>query len=94
MEAVIVAVITSILAPLVLAWRMDKKQQTQEKFDELAKRIDEVYVGNLRLQILNLIQHNPENKSAILSLYDEYKSRGANSYIKEVVKQWQKKRNS
>lgn len=94
MEAVIVAIITSILAPLVLAWRIDRKEQTRAKFDEISKRIDEVSMGNLRLQILNLIQHNPENKSAILSLYDEYKTRGGNSYIKEVVRQWQKKRNS
>lgn len=94
MEAIVVAVITSIVAPLVLAWRIERKEQSKARFDELAKRIDEVSMGNLRLQILNLIQHNPENKSAILSLYDEYKSRGGNSYIRETVKQWQKKRNS
>lgn len=93
MEAVIVAIITSIVAPLVLAWRMDKKEQSKERFDELTKRIDEISMGNLRLQILNLIQHDPNNKSAILNLWDEYKSRGGNSYLKDVVKQWQKNRN-
>lgn len=94
MESVAVAVITSIVAPLVLAWRIDRKEKKQARFEKLEQRIDEVAMGNLRLQILNLIQHNPENKAAILQLYDEYKSRGGNSYIKEVVKQWQKKRNS
>lgn len=94
MESVAVAIITSIVAPLVLAWHMDRKEKKQARFEKLEQRIDEVAMGNLRLQILNLIQHNPENKAAILQLYDEYKSRGGNSYIKEVIKQWQKKRNS
>lgn len=93
MEAIIVAIITSIVAPLVLAWRIERKEQTQQRFEDLAKKINEVSMGNLRLQILNLIQHNPENKSAILSLYDEYKTRGGNSYLRDVVKQWQKNRN-
>jgi hypothetical protein len=92
MEAIIVAIITSICAPLVLNWLNTRKERKDERFADLAKQIDEVSMGNLRLQILNLIQHDPQNKSAILSLWDEYKSRGGNSYLKDVVKQWQKNR--
>lgn len=93
MEAIIVAIITSICAPLVLNWLNSRKEKKDARFAELARQIDEVSMGNLRLQILNLIQHDPQNKSAILSLWDEYKTRGGNSYIKDVVKQWQKNRN-
>lgn len=92
MEAIIVAIITSICAPLVLNWLNTRKERKDERLADLAKQIDEVSMGNLRLQILNLIQHDPKNKSAILSLWDEYKSRGGNSYLKDVVKQWQKNR--
>lgn len=94
MEAIVVAIITSICAPLVLNWLNSRKERKDERFAKLEAQIREVSMGNLRLQILNLIQHNPENKSAILSLWDEYKSRGGNSYLKDVVKQWQKKKNS
>lgn len=94
MEAIVVAIITSICAPLVLNWLNLRKERKDQRFADLAKQIEEVSMGNLRLQILNLIQHDPENKSAILSLWDEYKSRGGNSYIKGIVKDWQKKRNS
>lgn len=92
MEAIVVAIITSICAPLVLNLLNTRKERKDERFAELARRIDEVSMGNLRLQILNLIQHDPQNKSAILSLWDEYKSRGGNSYLKDVVRQWQKNR--
>lgn len=92
MEAIVVAIITSICAPLVLNWLNTRKERKDERLSDLAKQIEEVSMGNLRLQILNLIQHDPQNKSAILSLWDEYKSRGGNSYLKDVVKQWQKNR--
>lgn len=92
MEAIIVAIITSICAPLVLNWLNTRKERKDERFADLAKQIKEVSMGNLRLQILNLIQHDPQNKSAILSLYDEYKERGGNSYIRDMVKRWQKNR--
>ena len=94
MEAIVVAIITSICAPLVLNWLNTRKESKDQRFAKLEAKIDEVSMGNLRLQILNLIQHDPENKSAILSLYDEYKSRSGNSYIKGIVKEWQKKKNS
>ena len=77
MEAIVVAIITSIGAPLVLNWLNTRKERKDQRFADLA---------------LNLIQHDPQNKSAILSLYDEYKERGGNSYLKDVVKQWQKNR--
>lgn len=94
MQAIVVAIITSIIAPLVLNWLNSRKAKKDERFAKLEEKIDEVAMGNLRLQILNLVQHDPENKSAILSLWDEYKSRGGNSYLKGVIKEWQKKRNS
>lgn len=90
MEAIIVAIITSICAPLVLNWLNSRKEKKDERFTKLEAQIKEVSMGNLRLQILNLIQHDPENKSAILGLFDEYKNRGGNSYLISVVKQWQK----
>lgn len=94
MQAIVVAIITSIIAPLVLNFLNTRKANKDERFAKLEEKIDEVAMGNLRLQILNLVQHDPENKSAILSLWDEYKSRGGNSYLKGVIKEWQKKRNS
>lgn len=96
MEGIWVAIITSIVAPLVLFVIQQIKAKKDKALEKLSESIIDVKRDLLRLQILDLIHHNPDNKSAILELYDIYKSEpyNGNSYIKEVVKEWQKKKSS
>ena len=49
-------------------------------------------VSVIRLELLNLIQHYPGRAELILKKYDEYKQRGGNSYIDDVVESWREKR--
>jgi hypothetical protein len=50
--------------------------------------IRKTYISSLRLELLNQIQHTPQNKQHIMYLYDEYKSAGGNSYMDDYFNQW------
>lgn len=95
MEAVAVAIITSIIAPLVLFCIQQWKASKDTHIEEFRQSIIEVKRDLLRVQILDLVHHDPDNKAAILELYDIYKSAPyhGNSYIKDIIKEWQRKRN-
>lgn len=94
MEGIWVAIITSIIAPVVLFGIQQIKARKDNSVKKLDDKLIDIQRDLLRLQILNLIQHDPKNVSAILELYDIYKHEpyNGNSYIKEIVKAWQKKR--
>lgn len=77
-------VITAIVAPtLLFIFQLIKESRQGVKKD-----IHEIRISNLRLEILNAIQHNPEDEITILALYDKYVSLGGNSYIKAYVARW------
>lgn len=81
-------VITAIVAPtLLFVFQLIKENRQGVKKD-----IREIRISNLRLEILNAIQHNPEDEITILSLYDKYVSLGGNSYIKAYVTRWKDER--
>lgn len=92
MEGIWVAVITSIIAPAILFCLQWLKSRKNDAAKQINDKLIDIQRDLLRLQILNLVQHDPENKSAILELYDIYKSEpyNGNSYIKDIIKQWRK----
>lgn len=53
--------------------------------------IHDLRVGLKRLEIMNLIQHTPENSGLICELYDEYKDIDGNSYIDALFGEWKNK---
>ncbi len=73
----------------------------ESKVDEILRKIDALTAKQeandqvtARLEILNLIQHSPENNVAIEKAYDDYEKRGWNSYVKDYVKAWRHKWNA
>lgn len=80
-DAVIVAVLSSVVSPtilFVLQWFRDKREKN-------ALRLR-------RVEIMQNLQMNPDDAQTIMSLYDEYRKRGGNSYIKERITEWKKTR--
>ena len=51
-------------------------------------------MDTLRLQLLQMIQHDPTNRVAITGLYDQYVSAGGNSYLNAEFNKWSKKYNN
>lgn len=48
----------------------------------------------LRLEIMHTIERYPAEREKIMSLYDEYKEKGGNSYIDGLYKAWEKRANA
>lgn len=87
MEAYI-AVITTIIAPTILFVLNRISARRDRTIDGLREEIKECRRANLRMQILQLIHHDPHNKDTILNLLDEYHALGGNSYITDVARRW------
>lgn len=71
-----------------LITRFDKKKDLVNK---CMRRLDELELNQIRLQILFLIQFDPMNKDTILALFDTYRDKGGNSYIIGYVYEWYQK---
>lgn len=65
------------------------KLQTNQANIEAA--LDELNMSTLRIEIGRLLDHDPQNKDLIYKLYDQYKSRGGNSYMHAEIKKWEQK---
>jgi hypothetical protein len=78
--------------------RVHKRLDALENMDkEILRKIanlDEKQTQNdqvtARLELLNLIQHCPDNAMAINRAYDQYIDNGWNSYIRDIVDDWKK----
>jgi hypothetical protein len=72
--------------------RLDALEATDEKILEgladLKERMQENDQVTARLELLNLMQHFPENNVAINRAYDKYTAQGYNSYIRDMVEEW------
>ena len=66
-------------------------QMIREHKKGLSDKIDLCLVKQTRLEIIAQIEHNPTDVKTILSLYDEYKKEGGNSYMDAYVNKWKKK---
>lgn len=71
-----------------------KKFFTEDEKNEIlvaVRKIPTIELDTMRLQILNLIQHNPTNHDTILSLARHYfKQLHGNSYMISIVCEWAK----
>lgn len=82
--AIITVVIASVVGPLatrIWDWAVGRKDQNTKDMNMRMRR----------LEIQMNISHNPEDAETILSLYDEYRKAGGNSYIQDRVEQWHEK---
>ena len=50
-------------------------------------------LDTLRLQLLQMMQHDPTNRVAITGLFDQYSADGGNSYVIAEFEKWAKKYN-
>lgn len=93
----VTAIITSIVGPIILLGCQELARFLRNKKHNVLKEIEkgvlEVKKDTIRLQILNLIQHDPRNTAAINHLYDEYVNPpySGNSYMRSVYLTWSKK---
>lgn len=80
-------IITSIVSPtLLFIFQMIREQKKG-----LSKKIDLCLIKQTRLEIIAQVEHNPTDVKTILSLYDEYKKEGGNSYMDMYIRKWKKK---
>lgn len=86
MTEIYVAIITSIVAPVILF----VCQLIRDKKHSVEKKISYLQIQVLRFEILMNLHHRPDDEATILHLYDEYKKYGGNSYIKTRIEEWQK----
>lgn len=63
----------------------------QENQKNIETAIEELNMSTLRIEIGRLLDHDPQNKDLIYKLYDQYKSRGGNSYMHAEIKKWEQK---
>lgn len=80
-DSVIVALISSVVAPSVLFILQIIKEHR-----------DGMHMRLRRVEIMQNLQQNPDDDQTIMNLYDEYRKRGGNSYITERVTKWQEER--
>lgn len=78
---------TTIISPTLLFIF----QMIREHKKGISKKLDLCLMKQTRLEIIAQIEHNPTDVKTILSLYDEYKKEGGNSYMDVYVEKWKKK---
>lgn len=86
-----VAIITALIAPVVLfvlQWVRDSRHGVKQDIKEIKQDVYEAKISSLRLELLNAIQHNPDDEITILALFDKYTRLGGNSYIRAYVQRW------
>lgn len=66
-------------------------QMIREHKKGFAKKLDQVILQNKRLELLNMTQHDPTEVKTIMTLFDEYRKMGGNSYAVLVYNKWKKK---
>ena len=88
--------IVNILQPLIsiVQWairQLNYRKRLEEKMDAVLDNQANMKLDMLRLKYLQMVQHNPKEKAIILSLFDEYKRLGGNSWIADIHEEWLKK---
>lgn len=76
-DTVIVAIISSVVAPTILFIL----QLIKDRREGFAMRLR-------RVEIMQNILSNPDDDQTIMDLYDEYRKQGGNSYICERIEEW------
>jgi len=57
---------------------------------EMQRSLDKNRVGNLRIELLQLIHNTPDKGEVIEQVYENYVSLGGNSYVHQVMQEWRK----
>lgn len=89
-EQIWISIITAVIAPTLLFVLQSIRSQRDKRLERIEKKMDQTRMATIRLQILDLIHHDPKNKVAINQMMDEYTRNGGNSYVLDVYKKWQK----
>jgi hypothetical protein len=89
-EQIWVSIITAIVAPTFLFFLQFIKSSKDKRLARIEGKLEETRMATIRLQILDLIHHDPKNKVAINNMMDIYTENGGNSYLLDVYKKWQK----
>ena len=80
--------VSAVLVPAIISgykmFAMLKDIQADQKI---------LKMDTLRLQLLQMMQHDPTNRIAITTIYDQYIKQGGNSYIVREYEKWEKKYN-
>lgn len=95
MMTVWAAVITSVVAPVLLfllQWLRESRGGIKQDIQQIRADNHDTKISVLRLELLNAIQHNPDDEITILALYDKYTRLGGNSYIRAYVQRWKQER--
>lgn len=99
-EIILTGAITSSITILTISkkvrsWfkNLFRDDRLYDNIQDMNNSLDKLSCRMLRLEIINLIQNYPKNTVSINNLYDEYISRGGNSYIKSIYKEWSEKYN-
>lgn len=78
----------AILVPAVISgykmFAMVKDIQADQKI---------LKMDSLRMQCLQMMQHDPVNRATITMLHDQYKNQGGNSYLDTEYDKWAKRYN-
>lgn len=85
-----IAIITAIVAPVILFVLQEWRRLKDKRMERVEQKIEETRMSCIRLQILDLIHHDPKNKMAINQMMDFYTSNGGNSYLQDVYEKWKK----
>jgi hypothetical protein len=67
---------------------MDEKHK--EQLAEFNAHFVNMEKAMLRLQITQALDHRPSDKVTIYHLYEDYKNRGGNHYIDNLIRDWEK----
>lgn len=90
-----IAIITAVVAPAVLfllQWWRESRGGIKQDIQQIRADNHDTKMSVLRLELLNAIQHNPDDEITILALYDKYTRLGGNSYMRAYVQRWKQER--
>lgn len=81
-----------IVACLTWVYKMvTYRNRLEHKLDTALENQTRMQLDILRLKYLQLVQHSPNEKAIIMSVFDEYKKMGGDSWIDDIHENWLKK---
>ena len=81
--------IYSLLAMLVVYFFTEIfKWYRKKQISNVSK--ENILISIKRLELLNMMQHSPEEKNTIMTLFTEYKKLGGNCYLDSKYQKWLK----
>lgn len=91
MEGIWVAIITSIIAPVVLFGIQQIKARKDRTFTDLKNNINDLAISVKKIELQTMIYNRPKEISVIFAIFDEYKKLGGDSWADDLFLQWRAK---